>query len=148
MSEAQALANIVTWSEDSPGWQRDALRRLATGHSLADHDVDELVAICKGQVAADPVSADNFRDPARIQGQVNLRRVHGVNHVNALAPDQRLAFQPHGLTIIYGDNGSGKSGYSRILKKLAVPGRPIAKTSSPTFTRLFPAFPRQRSTIQ
>ena len=116
MTEAQALASIVTWSVDSPDWQRDALRRLATGTDPAA-EVDELVAICKGEVAANPVTADHFRDPARVQGQVNLRRVHNVNHVNALASDQRLAFQPVGLTVIYGDNGSGKSGYSRILKK-------------------------------
>ncbi|MBX8846759.1 hypothetical protein SAMN05428950_11138 [Sphingomonas sp. OV641] len=117
MTEAQALASIVAWSEDSPGWQRDALRRLATGNSLTGAELDELVAICKGQAAANPVTADSFRDPARVQGPVHLRRVHNVNHVNALASDQRLAFQPNGLTIIYGDNGSGKSGYSRILKK-------------------------------
>jgi hypothetical protein len=43
--------------------------------------------------------------------------VHGVQHVNALAADQRLTLRRVGLTIIYGDNGSGKSGYARILKK-------------------------------
>ena len=26
-TEAEALANILAWSADSPGWQRDALRR-------------------------------------------------------------------------------------------------------------------------
>src|SRR3546814_232914 len=34
-----------------------------------------------------------------------------------LASDQRLTFHRVGLTIIYGDNGSGKSGYARILKR-------------------------------
>lgn len=57
MTEAQALASIVVWSEDSPGWQRDALRRLATGNPLAGAEIDELVAICKGHVAANPVTA-------------------------------------------------------------------------------------------
>ena len=46
------------------------------------------------------------------------RQVHGVRHVNALAPDQRLTLHRVGLTIIYGDNGSGKSGYACILKKV------------------------------
>lgn len=52
--------------------------------------------------------------------------MHGVRHVNALAPDQRLTLHRAGLTIIYGDNGSGKSGYARILKKVCrarMPGR-------------------------
>lgn len=141
MTEAQALANIVTWSVDSPGWQRDALRRLATGTPIAGAEVDELVAICKGEVAANPVTADNFRDPALVQGQVNLRRVHSVNHVNALASDQRLAFQPVGLTIIYGDNGSGKSGYSRILKKACRARTPNREDIIPDIYEVAPGVP-------
>ena len=141
MTEAQALASIVTWSVDSPGWQRDALRRLATGTPLVAAEVDELVAICKGVVAADPVTADHFRNPARVQGQVNLRRVHTVNHVNALASDQRLAFQPVGLTVIYGDNGSGKSGYSRILKKACRARTPNREDIIPDIYELAPGVP-------
>ena len=141
MTEARALASIVTWSVDSPGWQRDALRRLATGTPLAAAEIDELVAICKGDVAADPVTADHFRDPARVQGQVNLRRVHSVNHVNALASDQRLAFQPLGLTVIYGDNGSGKSGYSRILKKACRARTPNREDIIPDIYELAPGVP-------
>jgi hypothetical protein len=38
--------------------------------------------------------------------------------VNALAADQTLKFAPApGLTIVYGDNGAGKTGYIRILKQ-------------------------------
>ncbi|WP_454281093.1 AAA family ATPase [Sphingomonas sp. Marseille-Q8236] len=141
MTEAQALASIVTWSADVPDWQRDALRRLAAGNPLAAPEIDELVAICKGQVAANPVSADSFRDPARVQGPVNLRRVHNVNHVNALASDQRLAFQPNGLTIIYGDNGSGKSGYSRILKKACRARTPNREDIIPDIYEAVPGVP-------
>lgn len=36
--------------------------------------------------------------------------------MNALAPNQKLRFAKKGLTVIYGDNGSGKSGYVRVLK--------------------------------
>ena len=43
--------------------------------------------------------------------------IKNLVHVNAIADNQRLSFCPKGLTIIYGDNGSGKSGYSRILKR-------------------------------
>ena len=125
-TEAEALANILEWSADSPGWQRDALRRLATQRDLRPAEVDELVSICKGDDPATPLEAGHLRGPNRDQGEVYLRQVHGVQHVNALAPDQRLTLHRVGLTIIYGDNGSGKSGYARILKKVCrarMPGR-------------------------
>lgn len=118
MTEAQALAGIIAWSADCPPWQRDALRRLADDAQPNAADIDALIAICKGSAAADPVTPEHFRDPTQNAGAVHLRRVHSVSHVNVLAADQRLTFQPTGLTIIYGDNGSGKSGYARILKKV------------------------------
>jgi hypothetical protein len=119
LTEAQALAGIVGWSADCPPWQRDALRRLTDDARPNAADIGALVVICKGEAAADAVTAEHFRDPAQNAGAVHLRRVHSVSHVYVLA-DQRLAFhrQPAGLTIIYGDNGSGKSGYARILKKV------------------------------
>jgi energy-coupling factor transporter ATP-binding protein EcfA2 len=116
-TEAEALGNILTWSADCAGWQRDALRRLAIEGSVDAAGIDELVAICKGDNPAVPLEVAHLRDPNRDQGEVYLRQVHGVRHVNALAPDQRLTLHRVGLTIIYGDNGSGKSGYARILKK-------------------------------
>ncbi|HET6633150.1 MAG TPA: AAA family ATPase [Rhodanobacteraceae bacterium] len=117
-TEAEALANILAWSVDSPGWQRDALRRLATQAALVPAEIDELASICKGDNPAVPLEAEHLRGPNRDHGEVYLRQVHGVRHVNALAPDQRLTLHRVGLTIIYGDNGSGKSGYARILKKV------------------------------
>ena len=38
--------------------------------------------------------------------------------MNALKEGERLTFGKTGLTVVYGDNGSGKSGYARILKKV------------------------------
>jgi hypothetical protein len=116
-TEAEALANILSWSADSPSWQRDALRRLATRPSLEPAEIDELVAICKGDTPAAPLEAAHLREPNRDQGEVHLRQMHSVRHVNALAADQRLTLHRVGLTIIYGDNGSGKSGYARVLKR-------------------------------
>lgn len=117
-TEAEALANILAWSADSPDWQRDALRRLATQATLEPGEIDELASICKGDNPAIPLEAGHLRGPNHDQGEVCLRQVYGVQHVNALAPNQRLTLRRVGLTIIYGDNGSGKSGYTRILKKV------------------------------
>jgi energy-coupling factor transporter ATP-binding protein EcfA2 len=63
-------------------------------------------------------------DPASIPGtesalqQVILLEMKDLTNVNAIPPGSRpLTFGDKGLTIIYGDNASGKSGYARVLKK-------------------------------
>lgn len=47
---------------------------------------------------------------------MTLKSVGKPEDVNDLASDQTLSFEKSGLTIVYGDNGAGKSGYARILK--------------------------------
>lgn len=116
-TEAEAFAGILLWSAGSPAWQRDALRRLATQQSIEPAEIDELAAICKGEQPGLPLEAGHLRDPNRDQGDVYLRSISAVSHVSALATGQRLSIRKDGLTVVYGDNGSGKSGYARILKK-------------------------------
>ncbi len=47
---------------------------------------------------------------------VAVMSIRGAENVNALADGEVLTFAATGLTIVYGDNASGKSGYARILK--------------------------------
>ena len=93
-------------------WQRDALRRLSQLDGLKPADYDELLLICKGtNDVAVAIDAAHVRDPAAASAAITLRSIHSVEHVNALANGERLTFGKTGLTVIYGDNGSGKSGY-------------------------------------
>jgi energy-coupling factor transporter ATP-binding protein EcfA2 len=116
-TEADVFASILAWSADLPAWQRDALRRLSTQQIIEQTDIDELAAICRGERPGIPLESGHVRDASRDQGDVFLRSISGVSHVSALAPGQRLSVRKDGLTVVYGDNGSGKSGYARILKK-------------------------------
>lgn len=50
---------------------------------------------------------------------VRLESISQPRHVNALSSATALKFPERGLTIVYGDNGSGKSGYARLLKRVA-----------------------------
>ena len=117
-NEAAALADILKWSVDLPAWQRDALRRLCGQSKLEAADITALVAVCKGTDKGRPLDAAHVRDPAASHAVVSLGALHGLLHVNALAPGERLTFGKTGLTVIYGDNGAGKSGYARVLKQL------------------------------
>lgn len=49
--------------------------------------------------------------------QIELISLSEVTGVNKLAKDQTINFSPN-LTVIYGENGTGKTGYGRILKSL------------------------------
>ncbi|MDK2742872.1 MAG: AAA family ATPase [Nitrospira sp. BO4] len=115
------LDEIVEWSTDRPSWQRDALRRLLLNGELSEEDVHELTEICKSahglaeQQEACPLTKEHV--PEKIGGAAPVSLVSIFHHrgVNALAEDQTLKFAP-GLTVVYGDNGAGKTGYIRILK--------------------------------
>jgi hypothetical protein len=124
MSAAQEILN---WSSDRPLWQRDALRRIVVKGGLDESDLDELALIAEQQVGlidpsapapkAVPLAATHL--PASTTAEaVSLRAITDIENVNALARDQKLYFETQGLTVIYGDNATGKSGYVRILKKL------------------------------
>jgi len=118
-SEAQALADILAWSKDCPTWQCDALRRLCIKDDLDEEDLDELTALCKSNgKGAVVLAAEHIPDPKAVTIAVELRSVHSVENINALKEGERLTFGKAGLTVVYGDNGSGKSGYARILKKV------------------------------
>ena len=41
------LDDILEWSKDRPGWQRDALRRLVQNGDLTEDDIRSLSEICK-----------------------------------------------------------------------------------------------------
>lgn len=130
-NEAAALADILSWSADCPAWQRDALRRLSTQDTLGTVDTDALLAICKGAEEGVPLSATDIRDPAASTAVVSLGALHGLANVNALAVGERLTFGKSGLTVIYGDNGAGKSGYARVLKQLCRARSPKGETILP-----------------
>ncbi|MFO1077967.1 MAG: AAA family ATPase [Planctomycetota bacterium] len=119
-----ALDEILAWSKGlGSSWIRDALRRIVTQAEISEADVEELASLCKkphglSETAAvmAPLAADHL--PASGEGgAVSLAALTHVSDVNALVPNETVSFGAAGLTVIYGDNGAGKSGYARILKR-------------------------------
>ena len=111
---------IVEWSASRPAWQRLVLRRVAAGDALTDEDYDLLIDdIVVAKHDHDPTfGLEEFPQITSEDPAVRLVSIAEPEHVNALASDQPLTFEANGLTIVYGDNGSGKSGYARLLKRI------------------------------
>jgi hypothetical protein len=118
------LETILDWSEHRPAWQRDALRRIVAAGKPDDAVIAELTELCKKGKGADGIGLDSVPlDTAHLPANpgggeaVTLNAISGIVGVNQLAADQELSFEASGLTVIYGQNGAGKSGYARILKR-------------------------------
>lgn len=60
----------------------------------------------------------NMPQAGHTEPELILESLSDVRSVNALAHAQTIRFNPH-LTVFFGENGSGKSGYARILKQLS-----------------------------
>ena len=117
-TEADAMRDILAWSDDRPIWQRDALRRITVNGELNDADIDDLTKLCKNSsLPNEPFAHQHFNAQQTGAPTVALRNIRSVQNVNALAENQTLNLIPKGVSIIYGDNGAGKSGYVRILKR-------------------------------
>jgi len=117
LTEKAALTDLVIWGEKRHAWQKDALRRLVTGETLDDQAIAELAEICLDPARTHtPISQSHIVAETSAAAPISLVSIKDPTAINALASQQELSFEPAGLTVIYGDNGSGKSGYVRVLK--------------------------------
>ena len=109
--------DLLEWSRNKPAWLRDALRRLMVGGELSAQDMDELEAVClEAKGGASPLTHEHIVPQRLANKPVVITGLRDLVGVNALASDQALTFHAGGLTIVYGNNGSGKSGFVRVLK--------------------------------
>ncbi|OYY27148.1 MULTISPECIES: AAA family ATPase [unclassified Acidovorax] len=119
------LQEILVWTQGLPLWQSDAVARLLVRQTLTAEDQDDLFALLKATHGISdpkdrkpkPLTADQIPAQVKATTHVELRAMKNMRHVNAIAENQHLPFGASGMTVIYGDNGSGKSGYSRVLKR-------------------------------
>jgi len=117
---------ILVWANNKPAFLKDALRRIISSSAITQADIDELVLLLKKEngdtsVTLSAISIDNTHIPTTITtGTVYPKLISIKDPINvcALYNQGHLQFPSNGLTVVYGNNGSGKSSYSRILKKL------------------------------
>jgi energy-coupling factor transporter ATP-binding protein EcfA2 len=118
---------ILKFSKGRNVWQQDSLRRIVTQTDLTDQDLKDIIAILKAQYGliqqkdapkAVPLNKDHFPQHSYKTPPTILNSLGDVKGINNLSENQTLKFAVKGLTIVYGDNGSGKSGYCRVAKKI------------------------------
>ena len=121
------IDDIISWASGLPAWQGDAVRRLlvAGEQSLSAQDEDEIITFAKAalslappptHITPAPPAPGIFSGTPATAIAVQLLSIDDVQHVNIIESGKTLPFAETGVTVIYGSNGSGKSGYARILK--------------------------------
>lgn len=99
-------------------WAKDLVAAAVTNNGcLTDN---RILLICED--IENGVTSPSIALPGNIGSaipRIELKTLKHVANVNRLVPNQTIHFCHDGITVLFGANGSGKSGYFRILNKLA-----------------------------
>jgi len=112
---------ISDWLHGRPNWQQEASLRILSNGQLSVSDIDELAEYSKttsGQVASAVRVFPGLNLPENDGAALRLCSIGEIEGIDKLAPRKPLDFGSGNLTVVYGKNGSGKSSYTRILKKV------------------------------
>lgn len=119
---------LVDWADKQLEWTRDALRRHAqsNNHDINADDREAVIARVRAAAGApqevplehSPLEVSHLTFGPIVGPKSLLCSLGPIENLGRLAADQQLTFALDGITLIYGDNGSGKSGYCRVTKKV------------------------------
>ncbi len=116
------LSTTTEWLDQRSKWLQVAAKRLLEFGELNDAAISELTVLCQQEANNEfpdidcsiPVSVLDSQDSEKIR----LCSISDISGVNKLAPRKALDFGKNNIAIVYGQNGSGKSGYVRLLKHI------------------------------
>ena len=105
-------------------WQQIAVVKVLN-HDLDDEDVETLAGICirekndaenLAEEIVDPLAGFKRSEAEEDVDGVVIKEINSTQNINALKDDSNISFGEAGLTVVYGSNAVGKSGFSRIFK--------------------------------
>jgi len=118
---------IMDWVHAQPHWVQLAAKKVYGQDKIRDDLIHELLALLKtkeGQSKEAKIDlAGVLKGAGPATGDIRISSIGEIVGIDALSPRMPLPFSPN-LSVVYGSNGSGKSGYARIIKKMC--GKPSA----------------------
>lgn len=111
---------IFQWVKGREAWQQELFLRAAASPELDQKDIEEVASILLGEEVEGTrprvVTRDDLPDAHGADQPMVVHRLADLQNVNAIAAGETLPFAPAGLNVVYGRNGAGKTGYSRVFK--------------------------------
>lgn len=116
-------SEIKRFTEDLSYWGKFLAEKILSDNVISDSDIDTAYSYLLEDLILSPITtkpeiAINYNgiNSGNYKPNLLLTKLENVEGVNALTENQVIEFNPN-VTIIYGSNGSGKSGYVRLMKK-------------------------------
>jgi hypothetical protein len=120
-----ARSLLISWANQQDAWVRQLVSQVIfTQKAATDDALDAIyeIFLCEKALAqGQPITVSALTDDQGSLAEstlLSLVRIDGVQNVNALVEGQFIDFNPK-LTVVFGENASGKTGYVRILKSAA-----------------------------
>ena len=129
MNEIQesAILALKKWFDKAENWQKDLFVQLWQGNEDIDKLISRGFSLAKNEYLGEKTqfaAITSFPKEVELSGSENcpliLEKISDVQGVGALSPTRSLDFGRN-LTVVYGENGCGKSSYVKILKSAASP---------------------------
>jgi len=118
------ISEIVGWASSKlKYWEQLALYKIMAGEDLDDQAYKDLLhnllidnRLFPAKSDRPKISFERFEKQVdqTVSSKTQICEIKNLQNVNALMPEQCLPFGP-ALTVVFGANGSGKSGYARVL---------------------------------
>jgi recombinational DNA repair ATPase RecF len=125
LGEATPRRLLVDWANSQDAWVRKLTAETILSRQPPTADlIDFVYAVF---LAEKGLSDEELASVPKLEVQeveatkdetLELATLANIQSVNALASDQELEFD-QSLTILFGQNGSGKTGYARIIKRIS-----------------------------
>lgn len=125
---AQLHQDVKKWLHSQKDWLQQAADLLLIKGTLDDTDIvglAEHLKTAQGQLVTTTRPFNGLAVGAVQTAEVRLKSIGDVAGIENLGPTNPLSFGDGNLCVIYGNNGSGKSSYTRLIKKAT--GKPGAK---------------------
>ena len=112
---------LNTWGQSLADWQRYIVSYAVRHGTLTNERIEEAYRIFLREKGLDYGDVELPSVPNSVTGRaakegksLTLRAINSMQNVNAIPKSSEVTFGPQ-LTIIYGHNGTGKSGFARVI---------------------------------
>lgn len=120
------ITDIIFWVERQPYWQQVIAEKLLNNRSITDEDIERIFLIFKKEngLLSETLEkrelyfSKNKTDTSKIPN-IKWRGLSNILGVNAIKNNEIFPVGDE-VTLVYGENGTGKSGYTRILNNIFI----------------------------